>query len=115
MPVSSGGFTAFRIDHSDVRLRDDLMASATTIVAHVNSLWREQSGAGNRAGGFRLKVEGAPELFVRLARRGGAMRFITSDLHVGLYARAMHELTVTTEALRRGISVVEPMGAIVNW
>jgi len=115
MPVSSGGFTAFRINHSDVRLRDDLMASAPAIVARVNALWREKSGAGNRAGGFRLAIDGAPDLFVRLARRGGAMRFITSDLHLGLYARAMRELGLTAEALRRGIPVVEPIGAIVNW
>jgi 3-deoxy-D-manno-octulosonic acid kinase len=55
------------------------------------------------------------ELFVRYARRGGLIRFLISDWYCGSGARPLHELAVAAEALRRGIPVAEPIGAIVEW
>jgi hypothetical protein len=73
------------------------------------------AGAGNRGGGFRLALEGGPELFVRRARRGGAMRLVLDDLYFGLRPRPVRELLVTAEAARRGVPVAEPLGAAVRW
>jgi hypothetical protein len=72
-------------------------------------------GAGNRQSAFRLKLEGAPEIVARQARRGGLMRMVASDLYFGIYPRPLRELEVTLEARRRGIPVAEPLGAIYQW
>lgn len=73
------------------------------------------AGIGNRGGGFRLALEGGPELFVRRARRGGAIRLLLDDLYFGVQPRPVRELMVTAEAARRGIPVAEALGAAVRW
>ncbi len=51
----------------------------------------------------------------RRGRRGGMIASILSDVYVGITARPLTELRVTVEAMRRGIPVAEPMGAMVEW
>lgn len=72
------------------------------------------SGAGNRASGYRISLDGGPELFARRARRGGMMRFLLDETFFGLKPRPLEELKVAAEARRRGIGVAEPMGASVD-
>jgi 3-deoxy-D-manno-octulosonic acid kinase len=72
------------------------------------------AGAGNRASGHRISLDGGPELFARRARRGGMMRFLLEETFFGLKPRPLEELKIAAEARRRGIGVAEPMGASVE-
>jgi tRNA A-37 threonylcarbamoyl transferase component Bud32 len=72
-----------------------------------------KKGAGNRESGYPISVDGAPLLFVRRSMRGGMMRFL-GDRYVGFVPRMVYELNVISEAHKRGISVPDPMGAIVE-
>ena len=55
------------------------------------------------------------ELFARRGRRGGLIASILSDVYFGITPRPLTELAVTIEAMRRGIPVAEPMGAMIEW
>ena len=70
-------------------------------------------GAGNKSSGYPVNVDGAPALFVRRSRRGGLMSFL-GEIYIGFIPRMIYELTVISEALKRGVPVVEPMGAIIE-
>lgn len=97
-------------------LREDLVPHAGALVTALDELGAAGSiGAGNRGGGFKLALPGGPELFVRRARRGGAMRLLLDDLYFGLHLRPLDELSVAVEAARRGVPLAEPMGAAVRW
>ena len=72
-----------------------------------------KKGAGNRESGYPISLDGVPKLFVRRSMRGGMMRFL-GDRYVGFVPRMIHELNVISEARNRGVSVPEPMGAIVE-
>jgi hypothetical protein len=97
-------------------LRADLAPYSATLAAALSELSAAGApGAGNRGGGFRLALPAGPELFVRRARRGGAMRFVLDDLYFGLRPRPLIELAVSAEAARRGVPLAEPMGAAVRW
>lgn len=72
-----------------------------------------KKGAGNRESGYPIDVAGAPKLFVRRSMRGGLMR-VMGDLYLGFVPRMVYELNVISEARNRGVSVPEPMGAIVE-
>ncbi|HZO81040.1 MAG TPA: lipopolysaccharide kinase InaA family protein [Candidatus Binataceae bacterium] len=99
-----------------LHLRADLASHAGALATRLPLLGIEENvGAGNRGGGFHLRLDGAPELFVRRARRGGAIRLVLDDLYVGLRPRPVRELAVTAEAARRGVPVAEPLGAAVRW
>jgi len=94
----------------------DLAPYSATLAAALRELGAAGApGAGNRGGGFRLALPAGPELFVRRARRGGAMRFVLDDLYFGLRPRPLIELAVTAEAARRGVPLAEPLGAAVRW
>lgn len=94
-------------------VRKDLEGHAAALARGLGELGA--AGAGNRGGGFRLALSGGPELFVRRARRGGAMRWLLGDLYFGFHPRPLHELQVAVEAARRGVPLAEPMGAAVQW
>ena len=97
-------------------LRADLTRYAATLAAALRELGAAGApGAGTRGGGFRLALPAGPELFVRRARRGGAMRLVLDDLYFGLRPRPLVELAVAAEAARRGVPLAEPMGAAVRW
>jgi hypothetical protein len=75
----------------------------------------DEAGAGNRRSAYRLTLRGAPDLFARRTRRGGAMRFLVPDIYFGAEPRPLRELLVTIEARTRGVPLAEPMGAVVEW
>ena len=74
-----------------------------------------EAGAGNRQSAYRLDLEEGVELFARRGRRGGLMASMLSDVYLGITPRPLNELAVTIEAMRRGIPVAQPMGAMVEW
>lgn len=99
-----------------VYLRSDLLTHAPAVLESIEQIGASaNSGLGNRQSGFRLSVEGAPELFARVSRRGGLVRFLIADLYFGRRPRPVQELTVTAAAFKRGIPVAKPAGAIVEW
>ena len=111
-----GDFSRISAGPYQLYLRADLARYATTLAAALRELGAAGApGAGNRGGGFRLALPAGLELFVRRARRGGAMRFVLDDLYFGLRPRPLIELAVTAEAARRGVPLAEPMGAAVRW
>jgi 3-deoxy-D-manno-octulosonic acid kinase len=108
-------FRTFSTGRRVLVLRRDIARFAELIASRLNQLARTSSaGAGNRAGAFRLSVGDAPEMFARRAKRGGLIRFLLTDLYFGFDPRPLRELAITVEARRRGIAVVEPMGAMVE-
>jgi 3-deoxy-D-manno-octulosonic acid kinase len=108
-------FVGLRIGRKTVYIRRELAPDARAILARLDELGRMRTGgAGNRASGFPLKIEGGPDLFVRRMRRGGLIRLLVSDLYIGFLPRPLRELAVGAEAMRRDLPLAEPMGAIVE-
>jgi 3-deoxy-D-manno-octulosonic acid kinase len=70
--------------------------------------------AGNRRSAVAVTITGLPPIYVRRYRRGGLMRFLVSELYTGPIPRPLHELVVTGAAYKRGLPVVEPIGAGVE-
>lgn len=109
-------FLRLKLGPRRLYLHRALAPHAAELGARLAALMRERgSGVGNRGGGFELKLNGAPALFVRCFRRGGLIRFLLSDVYFGAVPRPLRELRVSLAARRRGIAVVEPMGAMVEW
>lgn len=108
------GFLTFRSGHETLLIRQELADKASVILKAIHSLRQGRIGVGNRCSGFELSLEGAPELFVRLARRGGLIRYLASDLYIGFHPRVFRELDIALKALARGIPVATPMGAVVE-
>ncbi len=112
----SRGFSRLFAGPYQLHLRTDLAPHAAALAAALGELGAAgATGAGNRGGGFKLALPGAPELFVRRSRRGGAIRLLLDDLYFGLHPRPLRELMVAAEAARRGVPLAEPMGAAVRW
>jgi len=107
-------FQSIQLGRRVVYLHRDLATSASTIVPSLNSL-RTGRGAGNRLSGFPLTLADGTKLFVRMNHRGGLIRWAVRDIYIGIRARPLRELAVAEEALRRGIPIAEPMGAVVEW
>jgi hypothetical protein len=117
----SRGFSRISAGPYQLYLREDLAPRASALATALDELGTGGSvgagkrGAGNRGGGFRLALPGGPDLFVRHARRGGAIRLLLDDLYFGLHPRPLDELSVAVEAARRGVPLAEPCGAAVRW
>jgi hypothetical protein len=112
----SRGFSRISAGPYQLYLREDLASHASTLAAALDRLGAAGSmGTGNRGSGFKLALPGGPELFVRRARRGGAMRLLLDDLYFGLHPRPLDELSVAVEAAHRGVPLAEPIGAAVRW
>ncbi|HUO03606.1 MAG TPA: lipopolysaccharide kinase InaA family protein [Candidatus Binataceae bacterium] len=111
---SDPNFPKLTIGGREIVLHRTIVGLAAPILEQLGRL-KDGAGQGNRGSAFRLNVAGAPEMFARRSSRGGLMRFIASDLHVGIYPRQFEELSVAVECMRRGAPVAEPMGAIVEW
>jgi 3-deoxy-D-manno-octulosonic acid kinase len=110
------GFTRIETIRREFVLRNDLVPMAAEIWARIEALAdARERGVGNRASAYHLTLAGGPDIFVRRSLRGGAMRFVGSDLHFGKRPRPLEELRTTLEARARGIEAVEPLGAIVDW
>jgi len=113
---SDPNFSTFKIGRRELVIHRDIAPQAAQIVLKLGTLTSAvEAGAGNRKSAHRLSFDGGLELFVRRSRRGGMIASILSDVYVGFTARPLTELRVTVEAMRRGIPVAEPMGAMVEW
>lgn len=110
-------FLSFRIGRRELVIRRELASHAAEIVDKLGELKSAAAGAGagNRGSGFRLDLGGGVELFARRGRRGGMIGSILSDVYAGIAPRPLNELAVAAEAMRRGIAVAEPMGAMIEW
>ena len=64
---------------------------------------------------FRVNIAGAPAMYARRSRRGGIIASILNNIYLGTNPRPLSELALTVEAMNRGVPVVEPMGALVEW
>ena len=106
-------FPAFELGRRRLYLRRDLGHAAPAILARLAEL-RSVAGVGNRRSGFVIKLDDA-DIFARRSRRGGMMRLLLDDIYLGLRARPATELAIAAEALRRGIPVAEPLGAMAEW
>src|ERR1700731_2254148 len=119
--VVSREFSRISAGPYQLYLRADLAPHAAALAAALGefgaagSTGNANRGVGNRGGGFRLTLPGGPELFVRRARRGGAIRRVLGDRYFGFHPRPLTELIVTAKASRRGVPLAEPMGAAVRW
>jgi len=110
------GFEQIRSGPYQLHLNAETLPHAAEIGIALRELAAATAtGAGNRRSGFRVALPAGPELFVRRARRGGAMRLLLNDLYVGVRPRPFVELAVAVEAIRRGVPLAEPMGAGVRW
>ena len=113
---SDPNFSAFKIGRRELVIHRDIAPQAAEIVQRLGELASAaEAGAGNRRSAFRLKLAGGLELFARRGRRGGMIGSILSDVYVGIAPRPLNELGLTVEAMRRGIPVAEPMGAMIEW
>jgi Lipopolysaccharide kinase (Kdo/WaaP) family len=109
-------FPTFRIGSRELVIRRDIESHAALIIQRLAELRAgAEAGAGNRQSGFRITLDDGPELFARRCRRGGMVASLLGDVYVGITPRPFDELGVTLDAMRRGIPVAEPMGAMVEW
>jgi hypothetical protein len=110
------GFGTLAFGRTVLNLKYELMAQAPAIANRLLE-WRASGavGAGNRGSGFRISIPGLPELFARIARRGGWMRYFSRETFLGLRPRQLDELRVADAAYRRGVPIAEPMGAMAKW
>lgn len=113
---SDPNFAAFRIGRRELVIHRDIASHGAEIMQKLGELASaSEAGAGNRRSAFRLNLAGGLELFARRGRRGGMIGSILSDVYVGIAPRPLNELALTVEAIRRGIPVAEPMGAMIEW
>jgi 3-deoxy-D-manno-octulosonic acid kinase len=110
------GFGSVAFGRLVLNLRNELLPHAPAIAERLLA-WRAGGvpGVGNRRSGFRVSVDGVPELFARAVRHGGLLRGISGEIFFGFRTRPLSELTVASEAYRRGVPTAEPMGAMVEW
>jgi 3-deoxy-D-manno-octulosonic acid kinase len=113
---SDPNFSTFRIGRRELVMHRDIASQAAQIMLKLGELTSAVgAGAGNRQSAYRLNLDDGLELFARRSRRGGMIGSILSDVYMGMTPRPLTELAVTIEAMRRGIPVAEPMGAMVEW
>jgi len=113
---SDANFSAFKIGRRELVVHRDIAPQAAEIAQRLGELASAaEAGAGNRRSAFRLQLAGGIELFARRGRRGGMIGSILSAVYVGIAPRPLNELALTAEAMRRGIPVAEPMGAMIEW
>ena len=113
---SDPNFSTFRIGRRELVIHRDIASQAAQILQKLGSLtYAVGAGAGNRRSAFRLNLDDGHEVFARRSRRGGMIASILNDVYMGMTPRPLTELAVTIEAMRRGIPVAEPMGAMVEW
>ncbi len=107
-------FIKSQLGRKTAYLHREVAPFAAALLLEIDRTLRSgKKGAGNRESGHPISVDGAPKLFVRRSMRGGMMR-VLGDFYVGFVPRMVYELNLVTEARNRGVSVPEPMGAIVE-
>src|SRR5260370_40258031 len=106
---SESDFLKLEIGRRVLYLKRDLVPKASAIIARLGELRSSTAqGAGNRASGFVIHIDGGAEIFARRARRGGLMRFLVNDLYFGVRPRPLRELAVSVEGDRRGVPTAGP-------
>lgn len=120
-PVQMGwrpdpNFATFKLGRRELVIHRDIASHAPEVLQKLGALASaSEAGAGNRKSAFRMQLDDGLELYARCGRRGGLIASILSDLYVGIAPRPLSELAVTVEAMKRGIPVAEPMGAMIEW
>ena len=113
---SDPNFSTFKVRRRELVIHRDIASRAAQVMRELVELTSAvEAGAGNRQSAYRLDLGEGLELFARRGRRGGLIASILSDVYVGITPRPLTELAVTIEAVRRGIPVAEPMGAMIEW
>jgi hypothetical protein len=113
---SDPNFSTFTVRRRELAIHRDIAPQAAQVMRELAELTSAvEAGAGNRQSAYRLDLGDGAELFARRGRRGGLIASILSDVYVGIAPRPLTELAVTIEAMRRGIPVAEPMGAMIEW
>ncbi len=113
---SDPNFSRFRIGRRELVIHRNVASQAAQLTRKLGELTSAvEAGAGNRQSAYRLNLEGGIELYARRGRRGGLIASILNDVYLGMAPRPLQELAITVEAMRRGIPVAEPMGAMVEW
>jgi 3-deoxy-D-manno-octulosonic acid kinase len=113
---SDPNFSTFTVRRRELVIHRDIAPQAAQIMQKLTELTSAvEAGAGNRQSAYRLDLGDGAELFARRGRRGGLIASILSDVYFGVTPRPLTELAVTLEAIRRGIPVAEPMGAMIEW
>jgi 3-deoxy-D-manno-octulosonic acid kinase len=108
-------FSTFKVGRREIVIHRDIASRAAEILRKLGELRSAvEAGAGNRGSAFQIDLGDGLELYARRGRRGGMIASILSDVYVGLAPRPLTELAVTIEAMRRGIPVAEPMGAMIE-
>jgi 3-deoxy-D-manno-octulosonic acid kinase len=113
---SDPNFSTFTVRRRELVIHRDIASQAAQVMRELAELTSAvEAGAGNRQSAYRINLGDGVELFARRGRRGGLIASILSDVYVGIAPRPLTELAVTVEAVRRGIPVAEPMGAMIEW
>ena len=113
---SDPNFSTFKLGRRELVIHREIASRAAEILQKLGALASaSEAGAGNRKSAFRVQLEDGLELYARRGRRGGLIASILSDLYVGIAPRPLNELAVTVEAMKRGIPVAKPMGAMIDW
>jgi hypothetical protein len=113
---SDPNFSTFKVRRRELVIHRDIASQAAQVMQKLGELTSAvEAGAGNRQSAYRLDLGDGAELFARRGLRGGMIATILSDVYVGITPRPLTELAVTVEAVRRGIPVAEPMGAMIEW
>ena len=113
---SDPNFSTFKFGRRELVLHRDIASRAGEILQKLDALASApEAGAGNRKSAFRMQLDDGLELYARRGRRGGLIASILSDVYVGIAPRPLNELAITLAAMKRGIPVAEPMGAMVEW
>ena len=107
-------FTRITLGNKTIYLQREIASSAAALITEIDrTIASGRKGAGNRASGYPVNVEGVSALFARRFRRGGLIRLF-GDNYLGFGSRMIRELALTWEARRRGVPVAEVVGAIVE-
>jgi hypothetical protein len=113
---SDPNFSTFRLGRRELVIHRDIASHAAELLKKLDALASaSEAGAGNRKSAFRMQLDDGLEMYARSGRRGGLIASILSDVYVGIAPRPLNELAVTVEAMKRGIPVAEPMGAMIEW
>jgi hypothetical protein len=113
---SDPNFSTFTVRRRELVIHRDIAPQAARVMQQLGELTSAvEAGAGNRQSAYRVDLGDGVELFARRGRRGGLVASILSDVYFGIAPRPLTELAVTVEAMRRGIPVAEPMGAMIEW
>jgi len=113
---SDPNFSTFKLGRRELVIHREIASRAAEILQKLGALASaSEAGAGNRKSAFRVQLEDGLELYARCGRRGGLIASILSDVYVGIAPRPLNELAVTVEAMKRGIPVAKPMGAMIDW